>query len=122
MCFKSEVAILWIGEVEHAGRIDDIITAAFITGRPALDFENLDFKIASRLGKILTGNFKQQVTTAEVKAQPETRSHTGKQIAWMIYDFSKICGDTEALLDFRVSKVQLTNDNVQAFDTKWSAV
>ena len=36
-----------------------------MTGDPIPDFENLDFKIASGLGKILTGNFKKQVTTAD---------------------------------------------------------
>ena len=38
----------------------------------------------------------------------------------MIYDFFKISGDNEAILDFRdLSKVQFKNDNVQAFDTEW---
>ena len=37
----------------------------------------------------------------------------------MIYDFFKISGDNEAILDLRdSSKVQLENDTVQGFDTK----
>ena len=41
----------------------------------------------------------------------------------MIYDFFKISGDYEAILDFRdSSNVQKKNDNVQAFDTKWEEV
>ena len=70
-----------------------------------------------------TGNFKKQVTTAEGKAQSEERSLTGRQIACMIYDFFNISGDNEAILDFRdLSKVQLQNDSVRAFATKWDEV
>ena len=93
--FKSEVshfsqypraAMLRIGEVEDAESMDGLIASASWSGRPIPDFENLDFKIASGLRKILTGNFKKQVTTAEGKAQSEKRSLTGKQIPWLIYD------------------------------------
>ena len=38
-----------IGEVRDAKSIDDLITFASITGKPMLDFENLDyFKICMR--------------------------------------------------------------------------
>ena len=46
--------MLWVGEVEDAKNIDDLITSASVTRKPILDFENLDFKIASGLRKILT--------------------------------------------------------------------
>ena len=49
-------------------------TSASIIGRPIPDFENLEFKIASGLRKILTGNFKKQVTTAEAKLN-QRRDH-----------------------------------------------
>ena len=42
-----------IGEVEDVQSIDDLITSASVTSRPILDFENLHFKIACGLGKIL---------------------------------------------------------------------
>ena len=59
--------------------------------------------------KILTGNFKKQVTTGEGKAHSEKRSLTGRQIA--------------PISDFRgLSKVHRKNDNVQAFNTKWNEV
>ena len=80
-------------------------------------------KIASGLRKILTRNCKKQVTTAERKAQSEKISFTDRQIAWIIYDFFKIGDDNEAISDFRdLSKVQLKNDSVQAFDTKWDEI
>ena len=79
----------------------------------------MDFKIASRLRKIPTGNCKNQITTAEGKTQSKDRSFSGRQIAWMIYDLFKISGDIEAILDFLdLSTVQLKNDSVQVFDTK----
>ena len=106
--------MLWIGQVEGAESVGDPSTLAFTTGRPIPDFENLDFKIASGLTKILK-NFKKQITTAERKAQSEKRSLTGRQIACMICDFHN-----EAIWDFRdLSKVQLNNDNVQPFNSKW---
>ena len=77
-----------------------IHSSASTTGKPTPDFENLDFKIASGLRKMLTGNFKKQVTSAEGKTPSEKRSLTFGQIAWMICDFFKTCGDNEANLDF----------------------
>ena len=53
-----------IGEVEDAESIDEFITLASSIGDPILDFENLDFKIASGLRNILTVIFKKQVTKA----------------------------------------------------------
>ena len=53
--------MLRIGLVEDAESIDDLITSASVTGKPVLVFENLDFKLASGLGKILTRNFPKQV-------------------------------------------------------------
>ena len=47
--------MLWIGQVEDAKSIDDLITSASMTGGPTPDSEKLDFKIASGLTKILTG-------------------------------------------------------------------
>ena len=44
------------------------------SGKPIPDFENLEFKIASGLTKIPTGNFKKKkVTTAEGKVQQEKK-------------------------------------------------
>ena len=102
--------MLWIGEVEDAKSIDDLITAASITRRPILDFENLDFQDCKRT---------EESSTRKLQ---ETNHHT-RQVARMIYDFFKISGDNRAILDFRdLSKVHLKTDNVQAFDTKWNEV
>ena len=39
----------WIGEVEDAKSIDDLITSASIPGKPIPDFETVDFMIAKRI-------------------------------------------------------------------------
>ena len=52
----------------------------------------------------------------ERKPQPDNRFLKGRQIAYMIYDYFKINGTGEALLDFNdLLRVQLKNDNVQGF-------
>ena len=104
--------MLWIGEVEDAKSVDDIITSALINWDPFPDFENLDFRITSEHRKIQTWNFKKQVTTGEGKAQSEKRSLTDRQIAWTIFDFIKFSGENEAILDFRD----------EPFGTKWDEV
>ena len=98
--------MLWSGGVEDAKSIDGLIPSASITEKPMSNFENLHFKIASGVRKILNGNFKKQVTTTEGKAQSEKRSLTGRQVTWMIYDFFKISGDNEPILDFSYPKSQ----------------
>ena len=102
---QSRYAMDW--RIEDAKSIDDFTTSASLTGKPMPDFENLDFKSARGVRKILTGNVKKQVTTAERTAQSEKRLLTGRQIAWMIFDFLNISGDNEAILEFKdLSKVK----------------
>ena len=90
-CWK----ISFKSEVSHSSQQED----------QSYTSKNLDFKIASGLREIPTGNFKKQVTTAEGKAPSEKRSLTGRQIACVIFSY--------------LTKVQFKNDNVQTFDTKW---
>ena len=56
------------------------------------DFENLDFKKASGVRKLVTGRG---------KAQSGKSLISGKRIVWMSCDVSKIAGDNEVILDFR---------------------
>ena len=107
-----------------AKSMDELTTSASITGDPIPDFENLDLKIASGLGKILTGNFKKQVHHSRRQSSfKEEITHRQTDCLDDLRILNKISGDNEAILDVRDSrKVQLRNDNVQAFDTKWDAV
>ena len=88
----------------EANSSDDLITFASLPGQPKLDFENLHFKIASRLGETLNEELQETSHTAEGKAKSEKRSLAGKQIACMIYDIFQISGDNETILDFRVCR------------------
>ena len=116
--------MLWVGEVEDAESIEELITSATTTGDPVLDFENLDINIASGLKKmLLAGNCKKQVTTAEGKAQSEKISLTVREIAWMIYDFINIRGDNETILDCGNVKIKnATTERQCSSDTKWDEV
>ena len=89
-----------------------LITSASMAGRPIPDFENLGFKIASGLWKIQTRTRKQRSTREEI---------THRQTK--CYDFFKIRGDNEAILDLGdLSNIQSENDNVQGFDAKWDEI
>ena len=122
---SAEPLCCGLAEVEAAESIDDLSTSASTTRIPDSGLRAI---LISRLQAGFredpwTGNFRKQVTTAEGKTQSLKRSFTGRQTAWMIYEFFKISGDNEAILDFRdLSKVHLKNDNVQAFDTKWDKI
>ena len=56
------------------------------------NFEGLDSETASGLKKILNGHFKRRVLTQEQAAQREERFLTGRQVAWMIYEYFKVSG------------------------------
>ena len=87
------------------------------------DVEVLDSNMASALNELLTADFKRRVYMKEQKAQQDTRFLNGRQIAYLIGDNFNISGTGEALLDFNDQLgVQLKNDNVQGFDTKWDEV
>ena len=46
---------------------------------------------------------------------------TGRQSAWMIYEYLKDSDADESFLDLNEnSKVELENDNVQSFNTRWN--
>ena len=108
------LCMLWIGEVEDAKSIDDLISSASKVG----DFQ--DCKRAQENPDEKLQETSHHCPREDSIREPMTYS---EHIAWMIYDFFKISGDNEAILDFRdLSEVQLKNDNVQAFDTKWSEV
>ena len=84
----------------------------------------LDAKIASALNKIIQNSqFKKKVSLEEQKAQKEDRSLRGKQIAFMIYDYFRVTGAHNAVLDYAdLFSVTLHNDIVQEFDTRWCEV
>ena len=83
--------MLWINEIASAKSIAELKTSTTIT-RAVLqtDFEVLDSKKASGLKKITNGDFKRRVFIEGEDAQREKRFLTGRQLAWMIYEYFKV--------------------------------
>ena len=74
----------------------------------------LDAKIASVLNKIIQKSlFKKKVSLEEQKAQKEDRFLRARQIAFMIYDYFRVIGAHDTVLDYAVLfSVILRDDNV----------
>ena len=84
----------------------------------------LDGRIASALNKIIQNTrFKKKVSLEKQKAQKEDRFLRGRQTAFMIYDYFRVTGAGDAVLDHAdLFSVTLRDDNVQEFDTRWAEV
>ena len=64
-------------------------------------FEMLDAKIASALFKIIQNSkFRKKVSLEEQKAQKEDRFQRGRQLAFMIYDYFRVTGAHDTVLDY----------------------
>ena len=59
----------------------------------------------------------------EQKAQKEDPSLRGRQIPFMVYDYLRVIGAHDTVLDHaELFSVTLRDDNIQAFDTRWDEV
>ena len=64
------------------------------------NFDKLDAKIGSALNKISQNSqFKKKVSLEEQKAQKEDRFLRGRQIVFMIYDYFRVIGARDTILD-----------------------
>ena len=88
------------------------------------NFETLDAKIAPALSKIIqNSHFKKKVSLEEQKAQKEDPFLRGRQIAFMIYDYSRVTGAHVTVLDYAdLFSITLRNDNVLKFHTRWDEI
>ena len=69
---------------------------------------------------VQNSHFKKKVSLEEQKAQKEDRFLRGRQIAFMIYDYFRVTGAHDTVLDYAdLFSITLRNDNVQDFDTRW---
>ena len=84
----------------------------------------LDARIPSALNKVIQNPyFKKQVSLEEQKAQKEDRFLRGRQIAYLIYDYFRVTGDDDTILDYAdLFTIDLRNDDVQEFDTRWDGL
>ena len=75
----------------------------------------LDAEIASALIKIIQNSFfKKKVSLQEQKAQKEDQFLRGRQIAFTIYDYFRVTGTHDTVLDDAdLFSITLRNDDVQ---------
>ena len=121
--FPSE-AMLWIKEVEMVDSMEELKSSRSVADKNFPNFEVLDARIASSLNKIIhNSHFKKKISLEEQKAQRDGRFLRGRQIAFMIYDYFRVTGAHDTVLDYAdLFSVTLHDDNIQEFDTRWDEV
>ena len=105
--------------------VDDLKSSRSIQGYIHFpNFEMLDARIAYSLNKIILNSFfSKKVSLEEQKATNEDLFIRGRQIAYMIYDYFRVTGVHDTVLDYDVlSSTTLRNDDVQEFDTRWDEI
>ena len=117
-------AMLWIKEVEMVDSSNELQSSPSVYGKDFPNFEMLDAKIAPALNKIIQNSqFKEKVSHEKQKAQKEDRFLRGRQIAFMIYDYVRVTGAHDTVLDYAyLFSVTFHDDNIQEFDTRWDDV
>ena len=86
------------------------------------DFSMLDAMITSALKKLRNtqSNFRKRASVEEHRAQKLDRFLRGRQIAYMIYQYFRATGASDAVEGLADSfTVSLQNDDVQDLDVKW---
>ena len=107
----------WIKEVELVDSVDELRSSSSSRGISMPNFEVLDARIASALNKIIqNSHFKRRISLEEQKAQKQDRFLRGRQIAYLIYDYSSV----ENYAD--LFTIVLRNDDIQEFDSKWDGM
>ena len=97
--FPSNVMLLI--EVEMVDSVDELKSSRSVCGKDFPNFEMLDAKIASGRNKIIQNSqFKKKVSLEEQKAKKEDRFLRGRQIAFMIYDYFRVTGAHDTVLDY----------------------
>ena len=91
----------WIKEVEMVDSVDDFKSSSSVRGIQMPNFEVLDARIASTLNRIIYN------------------SHFGRQIAYLIYEYSRVTGANDSVKNFAdLFTIALRNDGIQEFDSK----
>ena len=110
--------------MEMVDSVDEFKSSRSIEGKDFPNFKMLDPRIASALNNIIQkSHFKEKVSLEEQKALKEDRFLRGRLIAFMIYDYFRVTGAHDAVLDYAdVFSVCLYDDNIQEFDTRWDEV
>ena len=89
------------------------------------NFEMLDARTASALNKISQNSYfkKKKASLEEQKARKEDRFLRGRQFSYMIYDYFRVIGAHDTVLDYAdLFTITLRNDDVQDFDTRCNEI
>ena len=82
----------------------------------------LDAKIASALNKIIQ-NSQSRSRSVSRNRKPKKRIGFYEDIAFMIYDYFRVTGAHDTVLDYAdLFSATLHEDNIQEFDTRWDEV
>ena len=66
---------------------------------------------------------RKKVSLEEQKAQKEDRFFRRRQIVYMIYDYFRVAGAHDTVLDYAdLFTITLRSDDVQEFDTRWDEI
>ena len=100
--------------------MDDLQSSRSIMDTHFPNFEMLDAGIASALNKIiLNSHLKKKVSLEEQKAQKEDQFLRGRQIAYKIYDYFRVTGAHDSVLDYAdLFSITHRNDDVQEFHAR----
>ena len=103
--------------------LDELKSSRSVCGKNFPNFEMLDAKVASALNEIIQKSQFKKKASLEHKAPKEDRFPRGRQIAFMIYDYFRVTGAHDTVLDYAdLILVTLRDDNIQEFDTRWDEV
>ena len=81
--------------------LEEFRSSRSIEGKDFPNFEVLDARIVSALNMIIkNSHFKKKVSLKAQKAQKEDRFFRGRQIAYMIYDYFRVTGAHNTVLDY----------------------
>ena len=110
--------------MEMVDSLGELKSSRSIPGKNFPNFEKLDAKIASALTKIIqNSHFKKKVSLELQKAQKEDRFLRGRQTACMIYNYFRVTGAHDTVLEYAdLLSVTLRYNDVQDFDSRWDEV
>ena len=81
--------------------MEELKSSRSVAGKNFQNFEMLDAKIASALNKIIqNSHFRRRSVSRQQNAQQEDRFQRGRQIAFMIYDYFRVSGAHDTVLDY----------------------
>ena len=130
--FKTEVcassgspseAMLWFKEVKILDTIDDLKSSRSVQEHRFPNFEMLDVKIASALNEIIrNSHFRERVSVEEPRARTQDRFLRGRQMAFMIYEYFRVTGVHDTVLDYADLFALTLQNDVQESDTRWDEI